>query len=456
MPRSSIRVGGRSRPVRLATSGGGRSLITAIDFTYLGAYVVDSSVGGGGLTFAGGLTHRYVGGELRFLTMGYGGAIGADPVCEFKLNPSGYGSTISSTQQTNSWSEIFSPALSGPNIGGGDHFGLYWDEGKSGLWASQATDYPTDGTPGSNTGDYTTSCVTFRTLGSGTIANFKGPYGFSGIGQRAIYGGVRAVPLSLRSMSGGYPYSYGFGGYSSRLAQGYTPSLGLMVVAGPDVTGYTSPTAAIATTDFKVVADHTSGASASSDWYGSGVPTSFDRGARTATVTNYYDNGDPRSNPTTPPSVAPAPGAGWLSPSPDGSGRWVWGDTYSSGSVAWIDGASKYGFVAVASLATGKAFYMTSTLNYDAREVELHVYDPARFGEVAAGTRAGWAVQPATTRAITATAVPGGYSTAGTGFTDLVRGATFDQTTNILWLWMPGVDTSSPYNCRLAAYSVNC
>ena len=506
-----------------------KSLLGASDFTYLGKYQTGGSgFVSGKLTFGRTLTHRYVGGQLRFLSMGYGGSVGNDPLYEFTLPAGGFGGTIATAQLTGTWAEIFSPALSGPNMGGGDEHGLWWDEAKGGLWCSQATDYPGAGTPGSDTGIYKTSCVTFRQLSSdGTINNFVGKYGFQGIGQRAIGGGVRGVPASWQSSWEFGPYLYGFGGYTSLMAQGYGPSLGLMLLNGPDVTTYPSPTAAIPLTDWKIAADHRTGCTQSN--YN---PSTGDRGVRLSQPANYFDGGDPRNNPvggsskvnvsgttvtwvsgtsfqswwagysvlvngvSTPagpfsvtingiacpvasyvnsttillttapgdgsslamacpsavPTVPPQDGAHWLSPSPDGKNRWVWDDSYN-GSVVLVDGPNKYGLVAVANLLAGECYYSSSTLHGTSRAAELHVFDPADLQACLNGTKQPWAVQPAWMRDLTTElGLTGGAG--GNAIQGGIAAATFDSTTNLLWLWEPGVNGG--YTCYLHCYQVNC
>lgn len=418
----------------------GVGLLGSSDFTYLGKYIAPSAASS--LAFGRTLTHRYVNGQLRFLAMGYGGTVGNDPVYEFTL-PAEFGQNC---VQTNEWKEIFAPALSGPNIGGGDEHGLWWDDAKGGLWCSQATDYPGAGTLGSDTGIYRTSCVTFRQLNAdGTITGFQGKYGFAGIGQRAIAGGVRAVPASWQSRWNLPPYLYGFGGYTSLMAQGYGCSLGLMLVGAADVTGYPSPTSAIPT--FTVFADHRTGATQSN--YN---PATGDRGIRLTQPTNYFDGGDPRPNPSTPPTVPPVVGARWLSPAPDGKNRWVWDDSYN-GAVVCIDGPNKYGLVCIANLLAGNCYYGGSTLHGTARAVELHVYDPATLAQAAAGQIKPWAVQPSAMADWAAYLGETG-GTSGNAVQGGMVAATFDATADTLYVWEPGV--SGGYPCWIHAFKVNC
>jgi hypothetical protein len=138
--------------------------------------------------------------------------------------------------------------------------------------------------------------------------------------------------------------------------------------------------------------DHGSG-TRFDDWYADRAPTSFDRGIRNRDVINYYDGGDPRANPATAPTGLPQGRAGWLSPAPDGVGRWVWGDSNHNTGM-WIDTSRKHGFVTVPSFSSGRAWYGNSTLNTERMTFEMQVFDPTHFGEVIRGIRQPFNVQP--------------------------------------------------------------
>jgi hypothetical protein len=229
--------------------------------------------------------------------------------------------------------------------------------------------------------------------------------------------------------------------------------MGLMMLAIPDVTTY-KENSVLPTRDFKILADHRSGTVAP-DWYADRKPTRFDRGRRNADVVNYYDGGDKRQNPNTPPSGPPAAGAQWLSPAPDGFGRFVWGDSYYN-TGCWIDGPRKGGFVVIGSFARGKAYYQTSTLNNSGRHAELQIFDPNDFGKVLQGKLSPRKVQPAASKLLTADLAPLGLliPSSGNNPSGAVAGATFDPVTRLLYLWCPGVN--GKYGCCLAVYKVYC
>ena len=428
---------------------GGPPLLTPSDFTYLGSYPVQADAT---MTFGQGLTLRYVSGQLRFLAMGYAGApTGAATLFEFKLPAGGFGTTITASELINRWTDIWSPYPM-PNIGGGDEFSIYWEDqgaGKGRLWTTHATDYPT------NVQSTVTQAVAVRNLNDdGSISGLYGEYGFEGVGQRAIYGGVQPIPAAFRKQYNlSQRYLVGWGGYASRLATGLVTSLGFMALAVPDVTAYPTGVTTIPASDIKILADHRSG-STQHDWYASGSPSSFDRGVRFTMPTNYYDGGDLRMNPTTAPVLPPDPAAQWLSPAPDGLGRFVWGDTYLA-TGNWISGPNKQGFIAILTAQSGKAWYGNSTLNFDRREAELHIFDPNDFGAVLAGRKHSWNVQPVAAKPLTADLAPLGLLYGGSGSVSPggVAGAAYDAITHILWLWCPAIHGG--YGEVLVAYQVN-
>src|SRR5262249_44334825 len=67
--------------------GAGRSLLTPSDFTYIGYYDVQTN--GTSSNTAQGLTHRYVNGDLRFLTI-----LGGGRLDEFSLAGRSFGQLI--------------------------------------------------------------------------------------------------------------------------------------------------------------------------------------------------------------------------------------------------------------------------------------------------------------------------------------------------------------------------
>jgi hypothetical protein len=434
---------GDAQPAPQASAGGAK-LLTPDDFTFVGSYPFTAE---GQATFGMGLTCRRVNDQLRFLTFSYRGKVKARLI-EFAL-PDKVGQKI--TTLTASWDDIWSPAPA-PNIGGGDEYGLWWEDqgsGKGRLWTTHCTDYP------SKEGLNNTQALAVRGLNTdGTVTKVLGEYGLQGVGQRAIYGGIQPVPQWFRDkFQVSQPYAVGWGGYTSLMAQGLVPSMGLIAVAIPDVTTYKA-NSVIPAADFKILADHRSGTTAR-DWYSDRTPARFDRGQRNADVVNYFDRGDKRENPSTPPPGPPAAGAQWLSPAPDGFGRFVWGDTYFN-TGCWIDGPTKGGLIVIGTFAKDKAYYGSSTLHNEGRHAELQIFDPNDFGAVLQGKKRPWNVQPAATKLLTKELAPLGllFAHGGNNASGGVVGATFDPATKLLYLWCPGVN--GKYDSCLVVYQVNC
>jgi hypothetical protein len=278
--------------------GGKPSLLTPGDFTYLGHYKLSSDMAAdrGNIAIGFALAHRYVGGQLRFLITAPTNK-GAWDLIEFALPRGGYGQTVST--RTNLWPS----AAVWKDHGLNDHYGLWWEDlGQDGgrLWSSQGINYPGAGT------SYLTEAISTRVLNAdGTVSGWKGMFGFQGVGQRCISGRVQKNPAWFQTQYGVGPYLYGFGGSASRA--GMQVSFGAFAVAGPDVTTYKPPSSyppkgyaddgsdwCVPSSDFKVLADHTSGVTANGgkDWYdlytGPGFVPGWDRGVRLNPVTNYY------------------------------------------------------------------------------------------------------------------------------------------------------------------------
>ncbi len=292
-------------------TGNNKPILGQSDFVYQGYYIVNRDGDYNNmaeLNYGQGFTHRYVGGQLRFLTYSFFGNVqgGGDHLIEFAPPSGGLGGTI--TTRTNHWADIF--GSTGMAFGNGVWGGLWYEQSQNRLWTTWAIDYPDD------TQISWTKTFVIRTLNSdGTVSNIQGPWGLQGIGERRIYGGIVPIPSWFQSTYGVAAYGAGWGGYSSRMAQGLSAALSPTFYTFPEPTGY--PVGDIPSSAFKILMEPGNGIYGP-DWYPNGHPTAFDRGVRNTDVINDYD---------TPY---------WQSPAPDGLGRYTWGDSnWNTG--CWIE-----------------------------------------------------------------------------------------------------------------------
>ena len=305
------------------------TLLTPDDFTYQGAYMV--ALNGDNSTYGQGLASRHVNGELRFLHLALNGRLD-----EFRL-PAALGGKVSTPIR--SWDLRHTGALD-------DLDGIWFEDGKNRLWITSATDY---------TSDYEAAHIYTMTLNdNGTVANLRSMR-LKNIPERRVYGGVQPSPIP------GCAYVAGWGGYTSLVMNAGNASVGPTMYCVPEPESVASG----ATVSAKVVLD-------AADYQSH-------RGVRKTLPLNYYDGGDPRPNPATPPTSLPEKSAGWLSPNKQGLGWMVMSDSYYNTGM-WIDTGAKRGFVMVLSACGGKCYYMSSSVWSEKRVFEWHIFDPAKLG----------------------------------------------------------------------------
>lgn len=332
------------------------------DFVYEGFY--DLQPNGANTSYNQCMALRVVNGEPHVLTLSYLST--GRRLDEISLAGLAYGAKR--TGKIRSWSAI-----------GGirDFTGCSWDEPNHRLITTSATDYTTTTNP---TQIYT------RTLNDdGTISNLIGPQSIPGVNAKRAYGGVQRVPAWFQQMFNVGPFSTGNGGYTSLVNAGGGAAIGPTLYTFPEPTSI--PSGGSFPAGYNTLID-----------YGS---ASNNRGSRITLPINYFDGGDTRPNGTCPtcnqsmPTVPPAPGARFQSPTADGTGLMVWGDSYYN-TAQWIDtpgGVS--GYIAIASLCGGKCWYCASTLCSEKRQFELHGFDPmelgrARLGQVPVTVKPAW------------------------------------------------------------------
>ncbi len=379
------------------------------DFSLAGYY--DIQTFGDNTSYMRGLSHRYVNGQLRLLTLTHTGQLHEVAV------PSAFGTRISSPTATWDISAV-----------SGDFTGIWWEEAKQRLWVTASIDYGDSGT-------FYPTRVSTITLGSnGAVTNVK-TVSLAGITSKRAFGGVQAVPTWAQAALGVGPYAVGWGGYTSLASQTSRACIGPSLICIPDIAGYANG-AEVPSSAIKVLLD----------------TTPDQRGVRLTIPLNYFDGGDAnangvrRENPQTAPTSPPYSGGGWLSPNSNGLGWFVWGDSYYNTGM-WIDGPTKQGFVAIASLGKGKCWYGSSTLHFDDRQYELHVWDSSALGR-------GALTRPSSMAELV---VPRGNNPM-TWDGDVpmcnLSGATFDATASRMYAvgYPLGADW---YTGRIYAYSVN-
>jgi hypothetical protein len=447
----------RQRRRAAPATSGEKTLLSQSDFAYEGYFELSKNMGGFGIqNFCTSLTHRYVSGSLEFLFLTNGVQTGIDDnKYDTLLGFPHPGLTGTVTNYSKVWVGSAGHLWgAGSFAGAATRYGTWYQQDTGRLWTVQAIDYPDD--------EQTlwTKGITARILGSNYSApsEYKGPWGFSGIGDRNRFGGFQKIPEWFQSAYGVGDLCVGFGGYSSRLTQGYGASLGLALFAFSDPTSGSNDIEIA----FHTLANHKNGAVSSYDWY-AGNNSSFDRGRRLAgTVNSYFDQPNIASennfqatylsNPAGPHNADQ-----WFGTAPDGYARWAWSDTYL-GTGIWFDSPTKHGFFSILSGIAGNAGYVTSTFASTAPIViEAHIFDPYHFGEVMNATRSAHQVQPEVLWDMGADWPQYDWrSYPTTSVYDhpwVANSATFDEATNKLYVMVPAANSNG--NARVFQYAVD-
>ncbi len=373
--------------------------VTAADVRY--ESFVNVNTNGNDTTYGQGLTHRYVAGELRFLTLANTGILH-----EFTTTGKAPGSMVNTT--TASW-----------DLGGlgilNNFNSINWEAGKNRLWVTSAEDYTNVVRPTS---------IALVTLGANGSRALIGRWSIAGVNAKRVYGGCLPVPAAAQATMGA-PYVCGWGGYTSLVMQGGGASMGPFLVGIDEPTQY--QTGAVLPVR-KLILD--------------AYP---DRGVRKTIPQNYFDGGDVRQNPPSRPTVPPASSGQWLSPNAAGLGWWVWGDSpYNTGFFVTTSRGTMFGMIV--SVCTGACWYQSSTLAFDGRAFELHLWDVAKL--TGANRR-----QPPDLMVVlplpdASAQVWGGNSPAGN-----IAGATLDPTSGKLYAYGAPFNTN-PYDARLFTIAI--
>lgn len=483
----------------------GQALLTEDDFTELGHF--DVAYDGNNSGRQQGLTHRYVGGELRFLRYRSG------TLTEFKIAGLSFGASIAAAQVTNTWTSV--------GCLNWNYHNFWYEESTGRLHTLSGNDY--DATP--RRIDW---CTRELHPTDHTVSNVHGPVGLQGFSAKRLFGNVFPVPQWFRDQYADYAYALLGGGYTSLMHTGGGAAIGTTFFLAPDLSGFSANTD-IPSGQFVVLSNQYTGNSTA---YGSGWNVSYDRGARlTGRVENYLDcpnderaegatgclpiltvNGQCNTSGTTVtwlsgtngknfnevdhwwpgetiringvnytidsvtngttlelttsagtqsnvayvgPATRPVADAGdnWGDPAPDGDARMTWSDFYG-GAGAWITGTNKHGIVRFGDFGCGKVWYGDARLKYDDRCYELHIFDPHDYGDVVQGEKNTFEVQPTHMAALTLS----GDNSALTGESAGIQlfpqpAATYDETTKRLYLVVPFQPNAN--RSRLYVYEVN-
>lgn len=309
-----------------------KSVLTANDFKYVGAFAMPTSGVTGDPGWGGTLAMRKVGSELRFFSRAHAGN-----VYEVKApNPSSSKPYPVATV-VREWSGV------GQGTSSGEFNALYWDETDQRLYYNFGNMY--------NTTDPDMAGLGYSVLNdsNGSVANF-GPWRFTGRGNKMTNTCTFAIPSWFaNAYTSGRRIGVGCGGYQSIAATG-------PVSSGPAATAVNPPN------------PNSNPASSS---------LSF------TNLVGYPFGGTPaQRNSDYNSSYGPT------SPNPSGSiGYWNWSDDGSHQNGLWVDTPTKSGLMFFATLAKGRAFYQTSSINAQNHFHAWYVYNPDDLAAVAQGTK---------------------------------------------------------------------
>jgi len=389
-----------------------KPVLNQSSFTYLGSFRMPTYANSWSTAFStGGLTHRYVNGQLHFLTTShvYSGGL----VYETNYPGISTGDIYSAPQAQVVWNwgdvytgkkELQDAQVPGDHwtsqLSSGDPtYGLYYDQDLGRLYWSYGdwynADFPFNPSFGYSVLNDSTGVVT----GVGTWSLTDRPEHFT-------RGGTLRIPQWFAdSYTGGRSLGVGFGGYFSIMSGGsWGPALA--AVSDPDINA--SP-------------DRSALNNVPLLGYPGNAP---DRCHRDADYTSFYDSG---TYPTTTGQ--------WNSS--NGTGYWTWSDIIY-GSSAWIDMPQLGGVLFIAKVGQGNVWYESSDRHAQRGTFEWFVYDPKDIAAVATGAKQQWQIQPKyewTDNTLPIGLDQSGWS--GDGFNQ-VGGVTFDSTTNRLYVLVNG------------------
>jgi hypothetical protein len=396
-----------------------KPLITAKDLAYVGSFSMPPR-GAGGASNAytyGGLTHRYVRGELRFFSTSHP----YDGDCVYEVKFPGLSTTSPPLAEVVAdWNNIYGGKRWVDNDGGYSKldpsvhtYGLHWSEERRRLYWSYGHWY--------NTTSPSNPCLGFSTLNEETTkATGVAAWRLRGRGEMFARGGSVDIPRWFADrFTGGKTLGIGFGGYFSIIASG---SMGpaLCAVAHPDP----------ATVPHKGSLEQIPLLGYP---YTPKPPGPPDRCHRNADYKTEFD--------------------GWK-PSGD-IGYWTWQDQIWSGG-SWVDLPDKQAVLFFCVLGHGRVWYEKSVTRAERGKYWCLAFHPRDLAGVAQGRKKEWEVQPAAAWEVTFGAGfgpnIGGWE--GEPF-QMVCGATFDAKTRRLYVLVRSVwKTEVEYYPRVYCWQV--
>lgn len=388
------------------------SLLSASDVRYLGYHETETDWNDS--TYYQGMHLRRVNGEAKLLIAHFRGR-----VVQVAVGSAPFGSRLTTVE--NAWDLA--------SYQDGYHRSIWWDEDGQRLWSLNTDGYTIDSSP----------CRLFTmTLGAnGAVSGVRGPIGLSGVSGKRTRSGAIKIPASVQAAAGIGPYALGLGAYTSLMAQGGACAMGLSLYAIPDPAGISG---LITSSRYRALAERADTPRGTRIWYGYDFARQSGKGP-----INYFDGGDSRQNPSSRPAERPLSSAQWQSPNAAGKAHWMWGDRYVGGT--WLDGGSRSGVLMVGDFGTGYGWYQGSSLAFDGRCCELHVFDPQHLVDVASGKRSASSIEP-----VNMIALPEADSGSDSGYG---RGcfAAFDSVDKRLYILKCSMNGA--YTARIYVYSIN-
>jgi hypothetical protein len=355
----------------------------------------------------GGLTYRYVNGQLHFLTTSHVNSGGLVYETNYPGISTGPIASAPQAQVVQNWGDIYTGQKWVGNGGGYNSlssevwtYGLYYDQSSGRLYWNYGDWY--------NIANPYNPSFGYSTLNDATgVGTGVGAWSLTGRPEKFDRGGMLPIPQWFADrFTGGKTLGVGFGGTFAGVS---TASLGpaLAAINPPDPT---------------VNADDSSLDNVPLIGYPYTAPA---RGERDPNYTSFYDGG---TYPTTPGAWNPS----------NGTGYWTWSDIIF-GAGTWIDTPQLGGVLFIAKVGQGNVWYQNSDRHAQSGAFEWMVYDPKDLAAVASGAEQQWQIQPK--YEWTTSTLPLGPTDqsgwSGDGFSQ-VGGVTFDPTTDRLYVLVNG------------------